>query len=497
MQITADTEAFEEEPEALLCPITYSIFRDPVLCEGRTFECDGIVGFWRRRPLADFFGGPQLQRAQLRPDMEMRARVQDWLKQNPQTVPSGWETRDPGHQSTQEDCDRLSSEINLAAAARAAADAAEGGGGQAVAVAVRFLREFAPVVRLCGRTPGGKRREFLGVYDRCDDCPLIAGRYAYLQRGSEHLGHEARMLWYAPNGFWHAGWAANLGQQTGWLIVSDAAVAPELIVGEWQLWDAGKLWQVPRVKVKARAEGDAGGAEGMDASSGADSDDEAEKAAYQAAEAAEAAAEEMRRAHAEAVLDTASHVVHLDAEHPEQWGSRMHAYRSWMGTYEVERVDDSTLPLRVNGRYAYTHQSSRERMLWWSAGYWHLGLRRHLGAQTALLISGDSALLPEHIAEPWMIFERGAWATTPSQVRCKEGAAGERCGPSNQSLGGVVIGAWAYLVICLSMQICSMQASTSIFLPSLIPTWAQQLLLFMALALIGLPLALTGLRTSL
>ena len=79
-----------QRPLALLCPIAYSIFRDPVLCEGRTFECDGIVGFWRRRPLADFFGGPQLQRAQLRPDMEMRARVQDWLKQNPQTVPSGW-----------------------------------------------------------------------------------------------------------------------------------------------------------------------------------------------------------------------------------------------------------------------------------------------------------------------------------------------------------------------------------------------------------------------
>ena len=96
------------------------------------------------------------------------------------------------------------------------------------------------------RTPGGKRREFLGVYDRCDDAPLVAGRHAYLQRGSGPLGREARMLWYAPNGFWHAGWQGNLGQQTGWLIVADAAPAPEHIVGQWQLWDGGKLWQAIR-----------------------------------------------------------------------------------------------------------------------------------------------------------------------------------------------------------------------------------------------------------
>lgn len=55
------------------------------------------------------------------------------------------------------------------------------------------------------------------------------------------------MLWYAANGFWHAGWQGNLGQQTGWLIVSDAAPAPEHIVGSWQLWDGGKLWQVPEL----------------------------------------------------------------------------------------------------------------------------------------------------------------------------------------------------------------------------------------------------------
>ena len=245
---------------------------------------------------------------------------------------------------------------------RAAADAAEGGGGQAVAVAVRFLREFAPVVRLCGRTPGGKRREFLGVYDRCDDCPLIAGRCALPARqrapgarGENAVVRSKRLL------------ARRLGSKPR---------APDWLVDRLRRRggtgaDRGRVAAVGRRQAVASAarqsqsacRGDAGGAEGMDASSGADSDDEAEKAAYQAAEAAEAAAEEMRRAHAEAVLDTASHVVHLDAEHPEQWGSRMHAYRSWMGTYEVERVDDSTLPLRVNGRYAYTHQSSREDAL--------------------------------------------------------------------------------------------------------------------------------------
>ena len=104
--------------------------------------------------------------------------------------------------------------------------AAETGGARALEAALDALQDFAPSVRLTGRTPGNKRREFLGIYDRVENAPLVAGRYAYQQRGNEGDGHETRMLWFAHNGFWHFGWRANLGQQTGWLIVADAAVSP-------------------------------------------------------------------------------------------------------------------------------------------------------------------------------------------------------------------------------------------------------------------------------
>ena len=46
-------------------------------------------------------------------------------------------------------------------------------------------------------------------------------------------------------------------------LLADGAAAPEQIVGEWQLWDGGKLWQAPRVRV-------------VDAALGAAAEEEAE-----------------------------------------------------------------------------------------------------------------------------------------------------------------------------------------------------------------------------
>ena len=115
-----------EEPEELLCPITYALFRDPVqAADGRTYERDGLVGFWKRRPLADFFGAERLTSAQLQPNKEMRERVREWLDSHPGVVPSGWASCDPGPPSTQAECDKISVEINRAAAARAAAEVSE------------------------------------------------------------------------------------------------------------------------------------------------------------------------------------------------------------------------------------------------------------------------------------------------------------------------------------------------------------------------------------
>lgn len=43
-----------------------------------------------------------------------------------------------------------------------------------------------------------------------------------------------------------------------------------------------------------------------------------------------------------------------------------------------------------------------DRMLWWANGYWHAGLRSQVGEQTALLIAGDAAPVPERVVSPWM-----------------------------------------------------------------------------------------------
>ena len=66
----------DEPPDDLICPITYSLFRDPVLCrsDGRVYERSGIVGFWRRRPLADFLGGARLQSVPHWPALERAVR---------------------------------------------------------------------------------------------------------------------------------------------------------------------------------------------------------------------------------------------------------------------------------------------------------------------------------------------------------------------------------------------------------------------------------------
>ena len=75
----------------------------------------------------------------------------------------------------------------------------------------------ASAVRIEGPLLG--RREFTGRYLRCDHLPLVGGRFAF-----EKEGEPDKMLWYANNGFWHAGRSIDLGRMTGYLIVSDSSV---------------------------------------------------------------------------------------------------------------------------------------------------------------------------------------------------------------------------------------------------------------------------------
>ena len=456
-----------EPPDDLVCPITYSLFRDPVRClsDGRVYERTGIIGFWKRRPLADFLGGPRLEAARLEPALEERALVRQWLDSQPDLTPAGWLSRDPGQQCDQELCDMLSAQVDRAAAARAAADSAEAGGGEALGAALDVLQGFAPSVRLLGHSPGGRRHEFLGVYDRCEHLPLVAGRFCYVQRGAEHHGNRTRMLWYAPNGFWHAGWQGNLGQQTGWLIVADAAAAPEQIVGQWQLWDGGKLWQAPRVRCVA----DVDGADDDEVLMAAGDDlylhHEAEEPTED--EAAEAATAEEEAVEMAAAFAAAAPTVHLYAAAPEFWFTKPELL-GWLGTYEREHFVGGHEPTHVNGRFCYAMRRAPERMLWWANGYWHAGMRSTLGEQTALLIAGDTAAVPERVVSPWMAYENGGWAPAACLVHCAAGPApparGQSCLIVLQLVGGVAFGAVAVFNIDTALAVLASVGWASIVL---------------------------------
>ena len=467
----ADDDA--DVPDELLCPITYALFRDPVVAaDGRTYELHALLAFWRRRPLADFVGGAAHARAGLRPAHVTRRRVRQWLSAHTQSIPDGWDTADPGPATDEAACERLSLQVERAAALRAAVEraaAATGDDAAAQQAALAALEVSAQSVALVGRTPGRRRREFLGVYDRCDDLPLVAGRFAYRQRGATH-----RMLWFATNGFWHAGWSANLGEQTGWLIVSDSAPIPEGIAGQWEVWDRGRLWAAPQLRCvvaigrhrgrgggEGGSEGggiglwgDVGGARlelrhrwggpgrgggvgtewvgGDDDGRGGDdarteSDGEASSAGEDWDEAGEAGGAdgvgEAGEADVQAALhaSTASPTVHLciDWADVELMSS---GEAAWVGTYQREIHPQNGAPRLVNGRCVYACQHAPERMLWWCTnGYWHAGLRTQLGQQAAVLIVNDAALAPHLVTHTWLAHRGGAWKATA--VRCATGAA--------------------------------------------------------------------------
>jgi hypothetical protein len=162
----------------------------------------------------------------------VRDEVSSWLAEHPGGTPPGFAGR---HQSNQEELDALASEVERRAEASAAAAAAERGEDEAAGwAAARVLERFADAVELRGRPPRGRHLEYLGVYDRTDELELVAGRFAYRKRGT-HEGPSQPMLWFAENGFWHAGEKRFLGQPTGWLIVGDRAPAPEHIAAVWQV----------------------------------------------------------------------------------------------------------------------------------------------------------------------------------------------------------------------------------------------------------------------
>ena len=87
----------DAEPEVLLCPITRTVFRDPVfvLESGHTYERRAILSHFERNGVPkDPLTRRALSSTKVMTNWAMRNVVQDWLDRHPGVTPDGWDSRE-------------------------------------------------------------------------------------------------------------------------------------------------------------------------------------------------------------------------------------------------------------------------------------------------------------------------------------------------------------------------------------------------------------------
>ena len=91
--LDADLDA---EPEVLMCPITRTMFRDPVMAvvSGHTYERSAILSHFERNGAKDPLTNCALSSAKVMTNWAMRNVVQDWLDKHPGVTPDGWDSRE-------------------------------------------------------------------------------------------------------------------------------------------------------------------------------------------------------------------------------------------------------------------------------------------------------------------------------------------------------------------------------------------------------------------
>ena len=89
----ADLDA---EPDELMCPITRTVFRDPVMVvvSGHTYERSAILEHFRRNGARDPLTNCDLSSAKVMTNWAMRNVVQAWLDKHPGVTPDGWDSRE-------------------------------------------------------------------------------------------------------------------------------------------------------------------------------------------------------------------------------------------------------------------------------------------------------------------------------------------------------------------------------------------------------------------
>ena len=97
-----------DEPEELLCPITRSMFRDPVVLfdSGHTYERSAVLAHFRRNGAKDPLTRRALSSAKVLTNWTVRQIVQAWLDKHPGVTPDGWDSRELLEQSKDDGIDR-------------------------------------------------------------------------------------------------------------------------------------------------------------------------------------------------------------------------------------------------------------------------------------------------------------------------------------------------------------------------------------------------------
>ena len=86
----------DSEPEELLCPITRTMFRDPVMVfdSGHTYERSAVLAHFRRNGAKDPLTRRALSSTKVMTSWAMRNVVQAWLDRHPDVTPDGWDSRE-------------------------------------------------------------------------------------------------------------------------------------------------------------------------------------------------------------------------------------------------------------------------------------------------------------------------------------------------------------------------------------------------------------------
>ena len=84
------------EPDVLVCPITRTMFRDPVIAvdSGHTYERSAILAHFGRNGAKDPLTRRALSSTKVMTNWSMRNVVRDWLDKHPGVTPDGWDSRE-------------------------------------------------------------------------------------------------------------------------------------------------------------------------------------------------------------------------------------------------------------------------------------------------------------------------------------------------------------------------------------------------------------------